>query len=326
HVEHGEDVADVRGVLEHGPRRRGRTVAHVVAAEGGDVARDRVAHGRADLVGRHLGGHEAALGTGALHDPRPVLGVRGDGRELRVRRGGGHALGRGGRVHGGSVPDGADQAISVLTRPPYDVSMPKIIGGSLHEHRAQTRQKLFAALSTLMTDRGFDAISLADIAAAAGVGRTAVYNHFPDKEALLLGFITHETEQYVGTLERALEDVDDPVEQLRTYIRQQAQLKRVFHLAPGPDLRTVLSRSTRQRLREHAELVEAILRGIVGSGIEAGEFPAQDIDTTVQLVNACLSGRLVPDDPAAREQAIEATEAFVLRAVGADVPSPALSR
>ena len=59
---------------------------------------------------------------------------------------------------------------------------------------------------------------------------------------------------------------------------------------------------------------------------EAGEFPAQDIDTTVQLVNACLSGRLVPDDPAAREQAIEATEAFVLRAVGADVPSPALSR
>ncbi|TWG81595.1 TetR family transcriptional regulator [Cellulosimicrobium cellulans J34] len=203
--------------------------------------------------------------------------------------------------------------------------MPKIIGGSLHEHRAQTRQKLFAALSTLMTDRGFDAISLADIA-AAGVGRTAVYNHFPDKEALLLGFITHETEQYVGTLERALEDVDDPVEQLRTYIRQQAQLKRVFHLAPGPDLRTVLSRSTRQRLREHAELVEAILRRIVGSGIEAGEFPAQDIDTTVQLVNACLSGRLVPDDPAAREQAIEATEAFVLRAVGADVPSPALSR
>jgi hypothetical protein len=46
----------------------------------------------------------------------------------------------------------------------------------------------------------------------------------------------------------------------------------------------------------------------------------------VQLVNACLSGRLVPDDPAAREQAIEATEAFVLRAVGADATSPALTR
>ncbi len=119
-----------------------------------------------------------------------------------------------------------------------------------------------------------------------------------------------------------LEGKEEP---LARYIRQQAQLKRIFHLAPGPDLRTVLSRTTRQRLREHAELVEAILRRIVRSGIEAGEFPAQDIDTTVQLVNACLSGRLVPDDPVAREQAIEATEAFVLRAVGADATSPALA-
>ncbi|WP_159796194.1 TetR/AcrR family transcriptional regulator [Puerhibacterium puerhi] len=195
--------------------------------------------------------------------------------------------------------------------------MPKIIGKSLHEHRQMTRHKLFTALSTLMQERGFDTITLADIAAAAGVGRTAVYNHFPDKEALLLGFITHETEQYAQTLERALDGVDDPVEQLRTYIRQQAQLARVFHLAPGPDLRTVLSRSTQQRLREHAEIVESILRRILRSGIDSGEFPEQDIDPTVQLVNACLSGRLIPEDAAARERAVRATEAFVLRAVGA---------
>ncbi|MEL7977411.1 TetR/AcrR family transcriptional regulator [Isoptericola sp. F-RaC21] len=198
--------------------------------------------------------------------------------------------------------------------------MPKIIGKSLHEHRQMTRHKLFTALSTLMSERGFDSVTLADIATAAGVGRTAVYNHFPDKEALLLGFITHETEQYAQTLERALAEVDDPVEQLRTYIRQQAQLTRVFHLAPGPDLRTVLSRTTQARLREHAEIVESILKRILRAGIAEGEFPEQDIEPTVQLVNACLSGRLIPDDPAARERAIRATEAFVLRAVGARVP------
>src|SRR5918998_4577369 len=97
--------------------------------------------------------------------------------------------------------------------------MPKIIGKSLHEHRQMTRQKLFTALSTLMAERGFDSITLADIAQAAGVGRTAVYNHFPDKESLLVGFITHETEQYVATLEGSLDDVEDPVEQLRAYVR-----------------------------------------------------------------------------------------------------------
>ncbi|MBX9243474.1 TetR/AcrR family transcriptional regulator [Actinotalea ferrariae] len=195
--------------------------------------------------------------------------------------------------------------------------MPKIIGGSLTEHREQTRNKLFAALTTLMSDRGFDAITLADIAAAAGIGRTAVYNHFPDKESLLIAFITHETEQYVATLERALEDVRDPVDQLRTYVRQQTQLKRVFHLAPGPDLRSVLSRGTRAQLREHAELVEAILRRILLAGIETGAFPKQPLETTVPLINACLSSRGVPDDGPAREAAIAATETFVLRAVGA---------
>ena len=199
--------------------------------------------------------------------------------------------------------------------------MPKIIGGSLHEHREQTRQRLYAALSDLMAERGFDAISLADIAAAAGIGRTAVYNHFPDKESLLLGFISHETAAYVSTLEAALAGVDDPVEQLRTYVRQQTQLKRVFHLAPGPDLRTVLSPGTQQRLREHVVGVEALLRRILERGIESGVLPPQDIGTTVPLVHACLSGRGVPDDGPAREQAMQATETFVLRAVGAPVPA-----
>lgn len=201
----------------------------------------------------------------------------------------------------------------------HAVRMPKIIGGSLHEHREQTRQRLFTALSTLMAERGFDAISFADIAAAAGVGRTAVYNHFSDKEALLMGFITFETERYVETLKRSLEGVEDPLEQLRTYVQAQARLKRVFHLAPGPDLRTVLSRGTQQRLREHAVVIEEILREILAAGIARGEFPDQDIPTSVALVNACLSGRQLPEVQPARDAAIAATEAFVLRAVGADL-------
>ncbi len=81
HVEHGEDVADVRGVLEHGPGRRVRAGPRVRAGQGRDVARDGVADRGAHAVGRDLGGDEPALGARVLHDPCPVLGVRGDGRE-----------------------------------------------------------------------------------------------------------------------------------------------------------------------------------------------------------------------------------------------------
>lgn len=205
--------------------------------------------------------------------------------------------------------------------------MPKIIGGSLHEHREQTRLKLFGALSALMAERGFDAITLADIAAQAGVGRTAVYNHFADKESMLLGFIMHETGQYVAALEAELADVEDPTDQLSAFIRAQCRLKRDYHLAPGPDLRSVLSRGTQQRVREHVVMVESLLRRILSAGMESGEFLNQDLGTTVSLVNACLTSRTLPEDGPARDQAIEATVAFVLRAVGArpgtDVPDTA---
>ncbi|MGV8978217.1 MAG: TetR/AcrR family transcriptional regulator [Cellulomonas sp.] len=198
--------------------------------------------------------------------------------------------------------------------------MPKIIGGSLHEHREQTRRRLFTAMSSLMADRGFDVITLADVAAAAGIGRTSVYNHFPDKESLLVGFITDETERYVETLERSLADVEDPIDQLSAYVRAQARLKRVYHLAPGPDLRSILSPATQQQVRGHVVLVERVLRRILLQGIASGAFPEQDVDTTVPLVNACLSSRRVPDGGPARDAAVEATVTFVLRAVGARVP------
>lgn len=195
--------------------------------------------------------------------------------------------------------------------------MPKIIGGSLQEHRIQTRIRLFAALSELMQERGFDAISFAQIAKTAGVGRTAVYNHFADKEALLLGYIQHETENYVASLQRSIADVQEPEARLRAYIQAQARLNQVFHVTPGTELRAVLSRGSQQRLREHVVIIEQILREILVAGIRAGAFPPQDVDITVSLVNSCLSGRRYPDLPHEREGAIKATELFVLRAVGA---------
>ena len=78
--------------------------------------------------------------------------------------------------------------------------MPKILGNSLAEHRTRTRDALFTALGQLLAQRTFERITLSDVAAQAGVGRTAVYNHFADKEDLLLAFMEHETRRYAAAL------------------------------------------------------------------------------------------------------------------------------
>jgi AcrR family transcriptional regulator len=198
----------------------------------------------------------------------------------------------------------------------HHVRMPKIIGGSLREHREQTRRRLFDALSALLAERGFDQITLADIAATAGVGRTAVYNHFADKEALLVAFIADETAQYAEGIQRQLDQIADPVAQLRHYVRAQVLLRHE-HNMPSTDLRALVSRPTQARLHDHVVAFEAVLRDLLRRGIDTGVFPEQDLATTVPLINACLSGRTPTGDAATRERTLAQTEQFVLRAVGA---------
>lgn len=189
--------------------------------------------------------------------------------------------------------------------------MPKIAAPTIAQHRELVRHRLFTAFGELMRERGYDAITLADVAAAAGVSRTAIYNHVRDKETLLVDFASDQTARYVEALTRATDDTDDPVRQLEEFIRSQVRLRRVYLLAPGPSLTTLLSSDARAQMRQHAELVEDLLRGILSRGIRSGAFADQNIDVAVTLINACMSGRRQS------ETDTDAAVSFVLRAVGA---------
>ena len=78
-----------------------------------------------------------------------------------------------------------------------------------------------------------------------------------------------------------------------------------------------MSRQTAARLHDHVVAFESVLRGVLSRGIESGVLPDQDLDTTVPLVNACLSAHGPVGDAVARERIVRQTEQFVLRAVGA---------
>ena len=199
--------------------------------------------------------------------------------------------------------------------------MPKIMGSSLAEHRERTRTALFDALSELMTKRSFDKITLSDVAAHAGVGRTAVYNHFADKEDLLLAFMEHETARYAEELSAALAGVEDPIDRLRVYVRQQALIKRHFHFPSSGPLANSVSRGTAGRLRAHAGLMAQMLAQILTDAVATGAIPPQDPAQVNPLVHACvMGGRPTPTEPAARAAYLDALDTFVLRAVGAPVP------
>ncbi|HEX7133342.1 MAG TPA: TetR/AcrR family transcriptional regulator [Iamia sp.] len=192
-----------------------------------------------------------------------------------------------------------------------------MIGGSLESHRVHTRERIFEALSRLMYERGYDAISLADVAAECGMARTAMYNYFSDKESLLIGYASRETDRYVAELREALSEVEGPVARLQVYIRSQLTYFSEHHLPPGPALRHMLDNEAYSKVLDHVRALDDELRSILEEGNEQRYLIADDITDTGAMINACIArgSSLRPGDDRLGHT-IELTEAFVLRALG----------
>lgn len=205
--------------------------------------------------------------------------------------------------------------------------MPKVIGGSLETHRDLTRERIFDALARLMYERGYDSISLADVAEGAGLARTAMYNYFPDKESLLIEYAARETDRYVAQLGDALAEVDDPVGQMRVYIRHQLTYFSENHLPPGPALRHLLPQDAFQRLIDHVQALEDSLLTILRAGVDGRYMVSEDIAATASMINACIGrGSSLHPDPDDLARTIALTEAFVLRALGVQLMADGSAR
>ncbi|MBE9373732.1 TetR/AcrR family transcriptional regulator [Saccharopolyspora sp. HNM0983] len=195
--------------------------------------------------------------------------------------------------------------------------MPKIIGSSLEEHREQMHERLFAALAELLDERGYDALSLADVAARAGVSRTAMYNYFKDKETLLLAHTDHETRRYVDRLVRELAARSNPVDQLRVFVRMQLTELATQHTSLG-GMSGVLSEAGRRRMYEHVAPLWEQLRGIVDRAMRERYLPREDLDVLLPVLAAAISPRTAPGARGEQlEQVIRTTTDFVLRGLGA---------
>ena len=195
--------------------------------------------------------------------------------------------------------------------------MPQIIGESLASHRELTRARLFEALGSLMGEQSFESITMSQIAERAGVGRTAVYNHFADKEVLLLAYMREVTGEFARVLTQRLEAEPDPLMRLRIYIRSHLQMIGRYHVKAGMSLRRHMSGQGASHLHDHAGVVGEVLIGILDEAMERGLIAQQNTLGAVHLIHATLQGQRLPQDPEHRESALTLVETFILRGLGA---------
>src|SRR5262249_12215841 len=100
-----------------------------------------------------------------------------------------------------------------------------MLAGKRERSKAAVRARINEHAVRLFAERGIDAVTVDDIAAAADVGKGTIYNYVRTKEDLIVAFLA-EVERDVQTRLRDLDTSRLPLEKaLSRFVKLQFQLK-----------------------------------------------------------------------------------------------------
>ncbi|HMB83498.1 MAG TPA: TetR/AcrR family transcriptional regulator [Terriglobales bacterium] len=92
------------------------------------------------------------------------------------------------------------------------------------EHRQEPRQEILRTAARLFQQRGYDATSMNDVAAALKLSKGGLYHHFQSKDEILFHIMSHAMEITEERVINVVRRVDGAEERLRTLIRLHIQV------------------------------------------------------------------------------------------------------
>ncbi len=143
------------------------------------------------------------------------------------------------------------------------------------EHLSPGARHILEAAEPLLAERGYDGVSILDIARQANVSKANIYHHFASKDALYLAVVKYAFQDMADLLAELAEESTSPETQLANFA--EAHLKFLFQHPNVPRLilRELLN-SKSQRGRSLAEQVFsdnfARLSDIIRRGQQAGRL------------------------------------------------------
>lgn len=162
-----------------------------------------------------------------------------------------------------------------------------------------TRQKILDKALELFSTRGYDAVSVGEIAEAVGIKAPSLYNHFPSKRAIFDAIVEATAAQYEADTDRidihvqnVTQDIPafteitadalfEKVRQIFEYSLHDETISRFRRMMTieqfrSPELAALYS-------RRYVERVVDYHAGIFRALIAAGEIPAEDPDALAMM-------------------------------------------
>jgi TetR/AcrR family transcriptional regulator, transcriptional repressor for nem operon len=171
--------------------------------------------------------------------------------------------------------------------------------------RTGTRDRILEVAHDAIVDKGFDATTVEEIAAAVGISRAGYFYHFPDKNALARALIerqiVEEGAMLAEIMARAAELSDDPLQQILIIMRLMAER---YVEVPGGYAGCILAAATYQDRFFDAEVKAANRRASLAwrarfqghfERIAALHPPREPVDAAdmADMLNAMIEGGMI---------------------------------
>jgi AcrR family transcriptional regulator len=191
---------------------------------------------------------------------------------------------------------------------------------TIGSHGPKTLEAIRKAGVRLIFERGYEAMSLRDLAAEVGIQAGSLYNHISTKQELLFDLVQDHINDLLRQLDLALEGKTDPVGKLRTFVAFHV----TYHMTRKREV--FIANSELRSLEPKNYDVVVALRGayeqrlaeILANGVSAGVFEVVDVQVATFAIIALLTGLCTwyrPGGRLTKEAIVAAHEKLVLSGV-----------
>ncbi len=188
------------------------------------------------------------------------------------------------------------------------------------EEQSRKRHEIFSVAAPLFLEKGFIETSMQEVARAAGMGKSSLYDYFTTKDDILLWYFQDEFEDMASYARDIASQPLSAVEKLRRILLLQMErmlANKKFYLQFYAELQR-LGGDSQQRIRSRRYAYQDLLRSIVEQGIREGEFrPVNSLLATHMLQMALIPPAFTSRPVGRPDEMLEETLDLFLRGVQA---------
>jgi TetR/AcrR family transcriptional regulator, cholesterol catabolism regulator len=172
------------------------------------------------------------------------------------------------------------------------------------EEMAQRRKEIFSAAVHLFVRNGFNETSMREIAEAAGLGKSTLYDYYKNKDEILLSYFEDEI-QNITRRAMEIKQQDHPaIQKLRLVMQAQLEYllanKATYMRLTAEAQRLSLDSQVRLQASRHA--YQDLICNLIKAGIEEGDFRPVDPFLSMRIILATLAPVVFTTRPTASPQ------------------------